>query len=370
MELPLVAYSLPDLLTVKKTHGKFADRFSSVSVFEVSGGRNGFAAFVYMCRLNLDLDGTATTYGYDNPAKGSIQRNLAPLETWNPNPPKKGPAPHYSHAYREKVGLGNACGDPGDGSKGWKNFLHGSRNFYWAGLRAVTKAQARTQKLTIDDRAELEAGLDTYAKDGKPKLKPEGSGYFPVINPATGYYISGTSLVADGDASIYSADHYLDSTVVPYAVWANAWGHISLNGHKLHLGDFGLAINNDTGASIGYVYGDSGSADKVGESSQRLHEAVGGGGLVTFIAFPGSGSGTVVKGRYRPAPLGSHPEIRIRLAVLKQTLKLQASASNLALRLSMGRELAEPAGTASASPHQARLYKNFMSALARWTMAS
>jgi hypothetical protein len=119
----------------------------------------------------------------------------------------------------------NACGDPGDGSKGYDNFLAGNRNFYWAGLRAVTKEQAPARKLMIDDRAELEAGLDTYARDGKPKLKPVGSGYFPVVNPTTGYYISGTSLAADGDASIYSAAHYLDSSVVPYAVWANNWNH-------------------------------------------------------------------------------------------------------------------------------------------------
>jgi hypothetical protein len=56
--------------------------------------------------------------------------------------------------------------------------------------------------------------------------------------------------------------------------------------------------------------------------------------------------------------------------VLKHTLKLQSSASNLALRLSMGRELAAPAGHASASPEQARLYKNFMFALSSWTVAS
>lgn len=374
MELPLAAYSLPDMLTVKQTHGKFADRYSIVSVFEVTGGRNNFGAFVYMCRLNLDLDGTATTYGYDSPAKGSIQKNLAPLETWTPSAAteqrltKKGI--HLSHAYKEKVGLGNACGDPGDGSKGYNNFLAGNRNFYWAGLRALTKEQARAQKLTIDDRAELEAGLDTYARDGKPKLKPVGSGHFPVVNPKTGYYISGTSLAADGDASIYSADHYLNSSVVPYAVWANNWSHIALGGHQLRLGNVGLAINNNSGASIGYVYGDSGTADKVGESSQKLHKALGGAGLFTFIAFPGSGSGTMVKGRYRPAPLGSHPDVRIRLMVLKHTLKLQSSASNLALRLSMGRELAAPAGHASGSPEQARLYKNFMFALSSWTVAS
>jgi hypothetical protein len=36
----------------------------------------------------------------------------------------------------------------------------------------------------------------------------------------------------------------------------------------------------------------------------------------------------------------------------------------------MGRELTAPAGHASTSPKQARLYKNFMSALSSWMMAS
>jgi hypothetical protein len=381
MELPLAAYALPDMLMVTKTNGKFADRYTDVSVFEVTGGRNNFSAFVYMCRLNLDLDGSATTYGYDN-AANPIQAHLSPLETWTPSKKAEQLAAKqgkpFTHAGKEKVGLGNACGDPGDKSKGWKNFLAGNRNFYWAGIKALTKDQLRVQnhgrpeklKLILDDRPELEAGLGTFAKDGKPKLLPVGSGYFPVLNPDTGYYISGTSLAADGDASTYSADHYLDSSVVPYAVWANNWAHISLGGKKLHLGDFGLAINNNTGASTGYVYGDSGTQDKVGESSQKLHETLGGAGLVTFIAFPGSGSGKVIKGRYRPDPLGPHPDFIVRAKVLMNFFKLQSSASNLALRLSMGRELAAPAGHGSASPEQARLYKNFMSAFSHWTFAS
>ena len=98
MELPLVAYGILDKLAVNKTHGKFADRFSNVSVFEVSGLRNHFAAFVYMCRLNLDLDGASNTYGYDNPAKGSIQKHLDPLESWHKG--QKG----VSHSRSEKVG--------------------------------------------------------------------------------------------------------------------------------------------------------------------------------------------------------------------------------------------------------------------------
>lgn len=99
-----------------------------------------------MCRLNLDLDGASNSYGYDNP-NSALQKNLKPLESWHTG--WKG----VSTATSQKVGLGNACGDPGDGTKGWKNFLAGNRNFYWAGIKAVTKQQAHG--LLIDDRAEL-----------------------------------------------------------------------------------------------------------------------------------------------------------------------------------------------------------------------
>jgi hypothetical protein len=180
MQLPLLAYTMSDRLTFIETGGHFADRFSKVPVFQVSGGRHNFAAFVYMCQLNLDLDGATNTYGYDNPAKGSPQKHLAPLESWHTG--SKG----VSTATSQKVGLGNACGDPNDGSKGWKNFLAGDRNFYWAGLKAVTKEESKRLNLRIDDRPELEAGLATYASDRKPKLKPVGMGYFPVVQPAFG----------------------------------------------------------------------------------------------------------------------------------------------------------------------------------------
>lgn len=354
MSLPLAAYSIFDKLIFNKTGGHFADRYSKVSVFQVSGGRNGFAAFVYMCRLNLDLDGAPNTYGYDNPAKGSLQKNLAPLESWH-----KG-AKGVSNATSEKVGLGNACGDPNDGSKGWQNFLNGTRNFYWAGIKAVSKQQNLTLKLPIDDRPELEAGLETYARDGKPKLKPIGSGFFPVLQADTGYYISGTSVVGDGTLSPFDANRYLNSTVVPYAVWATHWNRLYIVGKRVQQGDFGLAIENSTGANMGFVYGDSGTPNKVGECSQKLHNALGrGAGLVTFIAFPGSGPGQ---------QLGPSPEALIPIKVLTNTLKLHTNAAELAARLAMGPELPMPKKTADMSPQQARLFNNFMSALSNWTI--
>ena len=337
-------------LTIIKTAGHFEDRFSKVHVFEVFGGQNNFAALVYMCRLNLDLDGASNSYGYDNP-NSSKQKDLKPLESWHKG--WKG----VSTATSQKVGLGNACGDPGDGMKGWRNFLDGNRNFYWAGIKAVTKQQAQSLSLTIDDRAELEAGRGARGKKGQPPLLPVGSGYFPVVNQSTGYYISGTSVASDGSLSAYDPNRYLDSSVVPYAVWANNWNTVNVLGKKVRQGDFGLAINPFTGASTVYVYGDSGTQDKVGESSKKLHDALGNpDGSVTFIAFPDSGHGTI---------LGKHPEMRIRIKVLCNMMKLGANANELAERLTMGRELTPPdAGTSL--EHPSRL-KNYMSAFAAWS---
>jgi hypothetical protein len=306
-----------------------------------------------MCRLNLDLDGATNTYGYDNPAKGSLQKHLAPLESWHTG------AKGVSTATSQKVGLGNACGDPGDGSKGWKNFLDGNRNFYWAGLKALTREEARRLNLRIDDRPELEAGLGTHAR--KPILKPAGMGYFPVVQPDTGYYISGTSVVGDDSLSVYDAGRYLNSAEVPYAVWANNWKTINIGGRHVRQGDFGLAIQNTTGTTMPYVYGDSGTPNKVGECSEKLNYALGrGAGHVTFIAFPGSGSGTA---------LGRHTHFQIRFRVLMNTLKLHRNASALAARLAMGHESAAAPGTgAGMSAQQSRLYKNFMRAFSGWTL--
>ena len=352
MELPLLAYNLMskslDKLFVTRSKVHLADRFSSTSVFEITRARTQFAAFVYMCKLNLDKDGAPNTYGYDNPAKGSAQNNLKPLEYWEKA---------RTHLQAERSGLGNACGDPGDGTKGWRNFLDGTRNFYWAGLQAVTKKQGREQGLVVDDRTELEAGLATHSP--RPVVLPKGTGYFPVVQ-ASGYYISGSALAADASTSAYNPDHYLDASIVPYAVWANNWAHVSIGGKKLQLGDFGLAIENSTGANMGFVYGDAGTSNKVGECSQILHSSLGeGAGLVTFIAFPGSGKGP-------KEGIGRNAESFIPGKVYFQMRKLGVSAPELAARLAMGRELRVPPKPIDLIPGSSGLYRNFTSAMKQW----
>jgi hypothetical protein len=348
--VPFIASAALAKLTVSRAKGYFADRYKQVSVFRVSNGL-GFNAFVYMCRLNLDLDGAPTTYGLDNPAKGSVQKHLNPLESWHKG--WKG----VSNSTSQRVGLGNAAGDPGDGSKGWKNYWAGNRNFYWAGILSARRGEKLDATVILDDRAELEAGLKDHAKDGKPKVVSKGQGWFPLVQKDTGYYISTTSMLADGSAS--DSHRYLDSTVVPYAVWANNWAGLGVS-----QGDFGLAIENATGSNMAYVYGDSGTQNKVGECSQKLHDALGkGAGSVTFIAFPGSGAGP-------KQALGPHPELLIPLKVFAKMMKLQKSKSELARNLAMGPELEITRKQVQLTSSQSLLYNNFLSALSAWSFGN
>lgn len=293
----------------------------------------------------------------DNPAKDSIQNNLDPLESWRKGGTyKKKPV---SERTSQIVGLANAAGSPGDNSAGTANFLAGNRNFYWAGVAsAQRKDKGKLDKTVfLDDRDELEAGLGESAKNGKPKVAEKGQGWFPVARKDTGYYISTTSMSADGSAPTSDPNHYLDSTVVPYAVWANRWKPLGVN-----QGDFGLAIENATGSNMAYVYGDSGTIYKVGECSQRMNSALGNGaGTVTFIAFPGSGAGP-------GHALGPHPESMIPHKVFGRMTKLQGSSQELAKHLAMGPELAIPKKQAAMTPAQATLYKSFSQALSAWTM--
>ncbi len=346
----------------------FIDRYSHVPVFHVSGGVGDFDAFVYQCRLNLDIDGAPTTYGLDNPDNDE-QSDLHPLENYKPTlrwitKDKRG----HQHVHikkltemeRQKIGLANAAGSPGNGELGHQNFQRGNRRFYWAGVKSLTRSQADRSGMTIDDRPELEAGLRGYVKKGRPiVLAPVGEGYFPVLQtdsgpsagPAPGYYFSTTSAHTDGDNS-------LDATVVPYAVWANNWAHTS-GKHRVTIGDVGLAIVNNTGNASPFLYGDSGTQNKVGECSQKLQDALGGGddpGLVTFIAFPKSGHGSMV---------GLNPEANIPFTVQLKLDRLADNASHLARHIVHAKD---GNGTDGMTADQTGRYEIIMKALDQWTV--
>jgi hypothetical protein len=360
-------------LTFTKIGGAFADRYHPVTVWAVAGGPGSFSAFVYQCRLNLDIDGTPVTYGLNNPAKlnslgkPNLQKDLEPLESWHKG--WRGVSTDTS----QRVGLGNACGDPGDGTKGWKNYWAKNRKFYWAGLKALQKKYAGS-KYVLDDRPELEAGYGQnqyeYFKKHKvlPAMEPVGSGYFPVVqgegSPAKGYFISTTSVVADGDADAYDANRYLNAIKVPYAVWAHEWLKHTLGGQKVNQGDYGIAIRTKTGSNTGFLFGDSGTPNKVGESSQALHKGVGGDAdPISFIVFPGSGVGKIV---------GKNPELGIRARVTARSAALGAVrpgsvGSDLAMFLAIGKNDAAAVDVNTMSSAQSRAYNNAYWALGGWT---
>jgi len=326
----------------------FVDRYEKdVTVMQVTGGPSNAAAFVYQCVLNKDVDGAATTYGLNNP-KGentlkdaSLQAGLKPLDH-----------------------LGNACGDPGDGTKGYKNWEAGSRNFYWSSLVSIQKKFA-SKTLVIDERASLEAGR-AQAMDDPDKPTPmlkEGDGYYPVIQtsgPAKGYYISTTATYTEGTLADTNPAKWVDGSTVPYVVWAKKWLKHKIGGKNIFLGDFGLAINNVTGQYGAFFFGDAGTPNKVGESSGKLYETLGNSDaqLITFIVFPGSGSGKEV---------GKDPQNVVGIKVWLNMLKFCSAknALDLPMRLAFpGFEI--PKKQAEMTITQAKTYQNIVGALRFW----
>jgi len=127
---------------------------------------------------------------------------------------------------------------------------------------------------------------------------------------------------------VYSTSHHLDSTKVTYPIWANAWKRgAATGGLKLSQGDFGIAIRTSSGANTGYVYGDSGTPNLVGECSQKMHDILGtSSDAVAFIAFPGSSSGKT---------LGKNPQDSIRPSASLRSWDLRRDASDLAMFLQL-----------------------------------
>jgi hypothetical protein len=127
-----------------------------------------------------------------------------------------------------------------------------------------------------------------------------------VLQPGHRFYVSSTSTAAHPGLPETDQRRYWDATTVSYAA-------ITLPLLKLgvKLGDFGLAIRNDTGTSEPFFFGDSGAQQKVGEVSTQVFQRLfpdnrQEGHPVTFIVFPESGQNP-------PKPADQEKEIRARL---------------------------------------------------------
>lgn len=216
--------------------GSFINREGlPVKVIAVSGGPGNTAAFIYQVHLNLDKDGAPNTYGWPNP-EGNNSANDKDLQ--------KG---------KGADGLGNACGDPGDGTRGVRNLeadlaaiVAGKtpgRNFYWSSVVSIQNRFA-TKNLVIDLR--YEAGRTTDENDNPTAMFPAGSGFFPVIQldgPYRGYFISTTGTYTDAKLLDTDPNKYVNGLTMPYAVWAGLWLKRTVGGKILSKGDFGLAIH-------------------------------------------------------------------------------------------------------------------------------
>ena len=236
----------------------------------VDSGNATVWAYAYRCHLVEDNDGAPTAYGFDNPTNifppphPYVQQHLHPLDRL------------------------------ADAASPFTN-LFVNNNFHWAGLFAMTQAAAQAAGVVVDTRPALRAG-DPDPNDGVRDK-------FPVVQnrnqPAPGYYVSTTAQPADISQPEQNPQRYWDASTIPYAVLSPAWA--TKRPLAVSLGDFGLAIRNDTVSTSGFFFADTGAAGKVGECARKLVRTLAANGFnedyVTFLVFPGSGHGVPVPGR-------------------------------------------------------------------------
>ena len=169
-------------------------------------------------------------------------------------------------------------------------------NWLWVGLVSRTVKQAADEGVDIDS----EQGL--FVRD---QLKR-----FPVFQPGHKFYVSRTATVANANVET-DQSRYWDATAVSYGAITPPLTRLGVT-----LGDFGLAIRNDTGTTEAFFYGDAGAQEKVGEMSTHLFQQLFPKNdqedhPVTFIVFPRSGSNP-------PRPAQQDNEIQVRLWKLSQ----------------------------------------------------
>jgi hypothetical protein len=200
------------------------------------------AAITFQCILNQDVDGAPHCYARFNPA----------------NP---------------------------DGMNGGLDFLRNGTSDENARFQAAGNGWAWHG---VVSRAAAEAGFDI---DDQPALRDVG-GTFPVFQPGKRFYVSRTATAANNLPET-DQGRYWDATAVSYGAITPPLKRLGVD-----LGDFGIAIRNDTGTSEAFFYGDAGGQEKVGEVSTHVFQRLfphddQEDHPVTFVVFPGSGSNPV-----------------------------------------------------------------------------
>jgi len=217
-----------------------------------------FRAIVFQCILNQDVDGAPNCYARFNPA--------------HPDG-KNGGLDFLRNGTSDENATFNAAGNS------WE----------WHGV--VSRA----------------AAADGFALDDtQGSTLRDRNGAFPVFQSGNRFYVSSTSAITSSAFVETDQRRYWDATTVSYAALTPPLARLGVK-----LGDFGVAIRNDTGTSEAFFYGDSGAQEKVGEVSTQVFQRLFPGNNqeghpVTFIVFPGSGSNP-------PKPAEQQREIRTRL---------------------------------------------------------
>ena len=150
-------------------------------------------------------------------------------------------------------------------------------------------------------------GLDYLANAGRPgnwwALVTDQSGV-PVVqgenDPAPGYFVSTTALV-NPNTPPNKPSHFIDASTIPFIVLpSHRFGQFTTS-RALRLGDVGVAYNIDSGKICFAQFAELGPADKIGEASIALANALGvdsnpkKGGTssrqIIYVVFPSSGIG-------------------------------------------------------------------------------
>jgi hypothetical protein len=186
--------------------------------------------------------------------------------------------------------------------------------------------------------------------------------------------VSASATAANPALRNWDQRKYWDATAIAYRALTPALSRLTRPAQLpagidfpggVSYGDFGLAIRNGTGVNAGFFFADWGNHAKVGESSRRLFRTLFPQGDnehgVTFIVFPGSGSG----------PRPTQGMVTAALKIQAASLSLASNAERLLAFLAAGADLAaleqiRPAAEQEAFEYRARHYGNLRQALSSW----
>jgi hypothetical protein len=252
---------------------------------------SGFDAFAYQAILNEDVDGDPRAYGPTSKgAVGSVN------------------GPHDK--------LGNATNDE-NGNPTFDST--GANTWLWVGLLSKRKGEFLPVGFELDD--------DLSLRDAQHR--------FPVKKPAGGadggFYISTSAIATTELKGEFNQDRYWNAATVPYSALTPALSRVGVRQQ-----DVGLAIRNDTGASVAFFFADWGNKPKVGECSRALFRtffprADQEDHPVSFLVFPSSGSLRNIPPNDDGSRAVFDATVRARLGQLSQTPNVQDLVPLLAL---------------------------------------